>query len=76
MVERERRDKGLGRKPGPAAEEMMQVGGRHANRLGNLLHFRLAAPMLGNEGDRPPHEVVVGSARRSGNILVSVKRRW
>ena len=73
MVERERRDKSLGREPGPAAEEMMQVGGCDADRLGNLLHFGLAAPMLRNKGDCAPHEVVIGSARRRmrGNWLSS-----
>ena len=59
-VERDSLQEGLRRKPGPAAEQMMQFGGRYARGFGDLFDLRLRAPVFADVGDGAADDVVVG----------------
>ena len=63
----------LGVMPGPAAEQMMQLGGADAGGLRDGLDLRLGAPVLGEERDGAAHDVVVGGGaaerREVGNAV-------
>ena len=59
-VERERLQERLRRQPGPAAEQMVQLGRRDAGGFGDLLDLRLRAPVASDVSDGAAHDVVVG----------------
>ena len=59
IVERDRLQEGLRRQPGPAAEQVVQLVRRHADRMRDLLDLGLRAPVLGNVGDGAAHDGVV-----------------
>ena len=65
-VERERLEEGLRREPGPAAEQMMQLGRRDAGGFGDLIDLRLGAPVAFDVSDGAAHDVVVGGGGDSG----------
>ena len=67
-VERERLQKRLRRQPGPAPEQMMQLGGCDAGRFGDRLDLGLLAPMPADMRDGAAHDVVVvgGGLERAG----------
>ncbi len=56
--------KRLRRQAGPAAEQMMQLGRRHARGFGDLLDLRLVAPVAADMRDGAAHDVVVGRRPR------------
>ena len=66
-VQRERLQKRFRRQPGPAPEQMMQFGRRHAGRFGNGLDLGLLAPVAADMTDGAAHDVVIfgGLAQRN-----------
>ena len=60
MVEGERLQECLGRDPGPAAKQMVEIAGAHAGRCRDGLDFRLCTPALGDERNGAAHDFVVG----------------
>ena len=60
MVERQRLDEGFRRQPGPAPEQVMQVGFGYADGGGDLGDFRLRAPMRRDEFDGAAHDGIIG----------------
>ena len=59
VVERDRLQEGLRREPAPAPEEVVHMGRREADMLGDRFERGLVAPALRDEGDDAPHALVV-----------------
>ena len=59
-VERQRLQERLRRQPGPAPEQMVQFGRRHAGGFGDGLDLGLLAPMAADMADGAAHHVVIG----------------
>ena len=75
MVKRERRHERLRRQSGPAAEQMVQLGGRDPAGIGNLPDVRLGAPVFGDEGDGAAHHRIIVSRAAGGGVGQSAVRR-
>ena len=72
-VERQRLHKSLRGEPGPAAEQVMQLGRGDARRFGNGFDLGLLAPVLADIADGAAHHVVIGGGvierREIGNAI-------
>src|SRR5712691_11902685 len=76
MVEGDRLQEGLGGEPGPAAKQVMQVGGGGADRRGDFVDLRLLPPVLGDEGDCAPHHgVIVGCGEERRKFVHAIVRQ-
>ncbi len=60
MVEGEGLQKVLGGQPGPAPEQMMQLGGADAGGFRDVGDLGLGAPIAADMRDGAPHHVIVG----------------
>ena len=60
MVEGERLQERLGRDPGPAAKQMVEIAGAYAGRGRDGIDLRLRAPVLGDERNGAAHDLVIG----------------
>jgi len=74
VIESQRLHERLGRQSGPAAEQVVQLVRGQAGGLRHRLDGRLRAPMLGDEGDRAPHRIIVAQRgvleARLGQVVV------
>ena len=59
-VEGERLQERFRRQPGPAAEQVVQLGRRDAGGFGDLFDLRLRAPVAADVSDGAAHDVVIG----------------
>ena len=79
--------KRLGRKPGPAGEQFLQLRRRLSNRIGERIEIGLILPVFGDQFDHPAHGLIVAvdvgveighleGLRMSGCILGRTYRPW
>jgi len=70
VVEGERLQEGLGRDPGPAAKQMVEIAGAYARRRRDGLDLRLCPPALGDERDGTAHDLIVRGIAAEGFDIV------
>jgi hypothetical protein len=69
VVERDRLQERLRRQAGPAAEQVVQVCHRNADRVCDGFDFGLRAPLLRDEGDRIADDRVIFALRDEGQVF-------